>query len=248
MTNFGNNTRDIKEAKKRIREMIWRLLEENNVAEFPKPIYGRIPNFTGADVAARKASKLSVWRKAEVIKANPDSPQKPLRTIALLEGKKVVMASPKLKSGFILIDPNSIPENKILYAASIKGAFMYGKTVSLKEIPQIDLVVTGCVAVDKRGARLGKGGGYAELEYAILREINVVSEETPVLTTIHDLQIVDYIPLEEHDLTVDIAVTPTRIIKFDPRPSKPRGIIWSKLGEKQLLPVIKELRELIKTN
>ncbi len=236
---------DIKKIKQEIRERIWRLLEEKNVALFPRPVYGRIPNFVGAEKAAEKIARMSIWRRASVIKANPDSPQKPLRARALLEGKKVVMASPRLKKGFILLDPRQIPPSKLVYASTIKGAFVYGKILSLKEIPMIDLVVTGCVAVDKKGARLGKGGGYAELEYAILRELGVIDDNTLVVTTIHDLQLVDNIPREPHDLTVDVVATPTKIIKFEPRPPKPKGIIWEILGEKRELPPLKELRSII---
>ncbi len=235
---------DVKKIKEDIRMRIWRLLEEKNIARFPRPVYGRIPNFAGAEKAATRIIKLDEWIKAETVKANPDSPQKPLRYYALLHGKKLVMATPRLRNGFLLLDPRNIPPSRYEYAATIKGAFKYGRLLRLQEIPVIDLVVTGCVAVDKHGNRLGKGGGYAELEYAILRELGLVDEDTWVVTTIHDLQLVDKIPREEHDLTVDTVATPTRLIIFKPRPPKPRGIIWEKLGDKRNLSVIKELIQL----
>jgi len=241
---YPANKDEIKEVKKSIREYIWRIMEEKNIARFPRPVYGRIPNFIGAEQAAEKVFKTSVWKKAEVIKANPDSPQQPLRARALIEGKMLVMASPRLKKGFILLDPRKIPTSRLTYASTIRGAFIYGKIVSLKEIPPVDLVVTGCVAVDLAGNRLGKGGGYAELEYAILRELELINENTPVVTTIHDIQIVEKIPREPHDLTVDIIATPTKLIHVNPRPPKPTGIIWELLGDKIELDVIKELRRI----
>ncbi len=232
---------DVKNVKKRIRERIWRILEEKNIARFPRPVYGRIPNFAGAEKAAQRIILLDEWIKAEVVKANPDSPQKPLRYYALLHGKTLLMATPRLKRGFLLLDPHRIPQGKYSYASTIRGAFIYGRIVSLREIPPVDLIVTGCVAVDKRGVRLGKGGGYAELEYAILREIGAVDEDTPIVTTIHDLQLVDHIPIEPHDLTVDIAATPSRILRFDRIMQRPKGIIWEILGDKRELPIIREL-------
>ncbi len=234
---------NIKKLKQEIRERIWRLLEEKNIARFPRPVYGRIPNFEGADKAAERLFRTSIWRKAKVVKVNPDSPQRLVRYRALIEGKKLVMATPKLKKGFLLLDPRNIPSSSYMYASSIKGAFAYGKILRLEEIPCVDLIVTGCVAVDRYGRRLGKGGGYAELEYAILREINAIDENTYVVTTIHDLQIVDKIPVEEHDLTVDIIFTPTKTIYVEPRPPKPKGIIWEKLGDKINLSIIRELKE-----
>jgi 5-formyltetrahydrofolate cyclo-ligase len=241
----SNNVKtNVKYVKERIRNYIWKIMEEKNIARFPRPVYGRIPNFVGAEQAASIIVSLNIWERSEVVKANPDSPQKPLRYHALLNGKILVMATPRLKEGFLILDPRKIPSPKYGFASTIRGAFMYGYKASLRELPKIDLVVTGCVAVDRRGGRLGKGGGYAELEYAILRELGLIDDSVYVVTTVHDIQIVDYIPLEPHDLTVDIIATPKRLHIIKPRPPKPKGIIWEILGEKAKLGVIRELKKL----
>lgn len=233
----------VKYIKSLIREKVWRLMEELNIADFPRPVYGRIPNFKGAREAADKLATLNIWLKASVIKSNPDSPQYYVRLRALEEGKMLIMASPRLRAGFILIDPCKIPRVKYQQAATIKGAFIYGRMVSLPEIPPIDLVITGCVAVDHRGGRVGKGGGYCELEYGILRELGLITEHTPVATTIHDVQVIkEEVPLEIHDLTVDYYATPSRIVEVKPRGYKPKGIYWELLKpELRELDVIKEL-------
>jgi 5-formyltetrahydrofolate cyclo-ligase len=75
--------------------------------------------------------------------------------------------------------------------------------------PKIDLVVTGCVAVDREFNRLGKGGGYGDREIFLARTLYGY---IPVATTIHDLQLVDRIPVEEHDVKVDIVATPTKLL------------------------------------
>ncbi|MCS7128123.1 MAG: 5-formyltetrahydrofolate cyclo-ligase [Desulfurococcaceae archaeon] len=236
----------VKRVKASIRERVWRLLEETNVAAFPRPVYGRIPNFKGAEAAAQRILGLREWSRAEVVKSNPDSPQYYIRLQALRSGKLVIMASPRLKSGFILIDPRKIPVNKYSSASTIAGAFRYGRLVRLTEIPRVDLVVTGCVAVDKRGVRLGKGGGYAELEYGILRELGAIDDSVLVITTIHDLQVVnDEIPLEQHDIVVDYYATPTRLVKIEPRGYKPKGMYWEIISkELKDLGVIRELGSL----
>jgi 5-formyltetrahydrofolate cyclo-ligase len=235
----------IKAQKQFLREKIWRLLEEKKVASFPRPVYGRIPNFIGAETAAQRLLGLKVWENAEVVKSNPDSPQAHVREHALREGKTIIMATPRLLNGFLIVKPSNIESSRLRQAATIKGAFKYGRKVSLREIPPIDLVVTGCVAVDLRGRRLGKGGGYSELEYAILRELRVLNENTPILTTIHDLQIVEEVPFEPHDYTVDYVATPTRLIRIDAERVRPRGIYWELLGNKENLDVIKELKSIL---
>ena len=235
----------VKAVKTAVRERVWRLLEERGVARFPKPVRGRIPNFVGAEEAAARLFSLDVWRRSRVVKVNPDSPQKPVRLAALRQGKLLVMATPRLRQGFLLLDPRRIPSHLYEKAATIRGAFQLGKIVGLDELKSIDidLIVTGSVAVDTHGNRVGKGEGYAELEYGIARELGIVSEETPVATTVHDLQIVDSIPREPHDLTVDIIATPTKLVKVEPRPPKPPGIMWELLPCEKLreIPVLQEL-------
>jgi len=231
--------------KQRIREHIWRLLEERGVAAFPRPVYGRIPNFKGAEEAAARLTETPEWRRARIVKANPDAPQKWVRLAALRGGKILVMATPRLREGFLLLDPRFIPGNLYGRAATIRGAFQLGKKLSIDELRSmggIDLVVTGSVAVDKRGHRVGKGEGYAEIEYGIMRELGLVGEDTPIATTIHDLQLVEHIPRELYDLAVDIAATPRRLLRFV-GVEKPPGIIWSMLPCKKFkeIPVLQEL-------
>ncbi|MEM4682050.1 MAG: 5-formyltetrahydrofolate cyclo-ligase [Ignisphaera sp.] len=240
---------NVKDIKARIREKVWRTLEEKNIALFPRPVYHRIPNFVGADVAARRLSHLDVFMKARVVKVNPDSPQKHVRYLALLQNKIVIMPTPRIRNGFILLDPLKIPRDKIAEASTISGAYRYGSPVDLLSLPKIDLVVIGSVAVNASGARLGKGEGYAEIEYAILRSLCKIDENTYVVTTVHDEQVVDdYIPIEEHDVGVDIIVTPTKTISIIPRPRKPKGIIWDILPDKKFIeiPILKELRTILK--
>jgi len=114
------------------------------------------------------------------------------------------------------------------------GAFRYGTPIHPSEIPEIDLVVVGSAAVSVYGERLGKGEGYSELEYSILREFNKVSEETPITTTIHDVQVVDFhIPLEPWDFTIDYIFTPTKSIKREGEKKRPPGLLWQHLDRKK---------------
>ena len=102
------------------------------------------------------------------------------------------------------------------------------------------------------GYRLGKGEGFADLEWAMMYTMGAVNENTVVVTTVHDHQILD-IPeqlIEEHDLTVDYIVTPTEVIKTNCTRSKVKGIIWSKLDKERLkrIPVLKKLRKMQRAN
>jgi 5-formyltetrahydrofolate cyclo-ligase len=220
-------------------------LEKERVTLFPGA-RGRIPNFRGANEAARLLSILPEWQKAGDIKANPDSPQRPVRHLALSSGKTLYMAVPRLreKKCFIKVDPAKIPSKKFLEASSIKGAFKFGLATHPKEIPQIDLIVAGSVAVNQKGSRIGKGGGYSDLEYAIGREFGFVKEDVVIVTTIHPLQMAEEeLPETDHDFRIDYIITASEVIATHRKGGRPRGIIRDHLTEEKIseVPILKEI-------
>jgi len=233
-------------TKQALRERVWALLRDRRVARFPFPIEDRIPNFVGAERAAARAAELPAFKRARRLKCNPDAPQRPLRLRALRDGKIVFMAVPRLRAArcFVRLDPARLG-NRLAEAATIGGASRLGEPVLPRDLGRIDLVVAGSVGVNRRGARVGKGGGYSDLEWALARQLGAVDERTPVLTTVHDLQVVDAdIPMTPHDVPVDLVVTPTRVIRTRRRRRKPRGIRWNELSEQQLadMPPLRALR------
>jgi len=234
-----------KEEKAEIRQRIWRRLEDERLAAFPRPVRGRIPNFKGSREAATRLAALSEFREARAIKVNPDAPQLPVRELVLRQGKLLLMPTPRLREGFLLLDPAKLRGQDLRRAASIAGASKLAQRIGLDELPRIDLIVVGTVAVSAEGARVGKGAGYAELEYATLRQLGRIAETVPIATTVHDIQVVDDIPVEPFDVPVDIIVTPTRVLRTHSRLPKPRGILWDLLDPSRLeeMPILKELRE-----
>jgi len=197
----------ISSKKQLLREKIWREMERSRIAAFPLPCRGRIPNFKGAEAAAEKLRQLIEWKNAEVVFVNPDSPQRKVRENALTDEKTLIMASPRLKKGFILINPAGV-KGKERIASTIKGAFKFG--LQVQDFPKPDLIVEGSVAVDVCGHRLGKGHGYSDLEIQILKRM---FGKVLVTTTVHDIQIAEKVPFEEKDEKVSIIVTPTRVIR-----------------------------------
>src|SRR5215470_14135532 len=107
-------------SKDVIRDRIWTALQGERVARFPGA-RGRIPNFIGAERCATLVDTLDVWRNARVIKANPDSPQRALRHLAMKQGKTIYMAVPRLRDEkcFVELDPGRLG-NKLYKASSIK--------------------------------------------------------------------------------------------------------------------------------
>ena len=234
-------------TKEAIRRRVWAALVASGAARFPGA-EGRIPNFVGAEAAAARLAGLEVWRRARRLKANPDSPQRPVRLRALQEGKVVYMAVPRLRQAacFLELDPARLPADALRQAATIKGAFRLGRPVTPEEVPPLDLVVVGSVAVNGRGVRIGKGGGYSDLEYGLGRAYGFLTADTPVITTVHPLQVLgEVLPRQRHDILIDWVVTPEAALRTEPEGTKPEGIYWDLLGEGKLaaIPALTMLRE-----
>ncbi|MBO3678996.1 5-formyltetrahydrofolate cyclo-ligase [Streptomyces sp. NEAU-YJ-81] len=230
------NRAQVQRAKQAVRERVWARLEPTH-----GDVTGRIPSFIGADSAAARLAEHLAWQAASVIKAVPDKAQLPVRARALQEGKRIYMASPKLatENPFYLLDPEnlSIPP---IEAAERRTAAKVARPVGVHEMPVVDLIVCGSVAVNSEGARLGKGAGYSDIEVALLQEAGLIGPNTLIATTVHSLQVVkEVLPESEHDFRVDLIVTPDETIECPPH-SRPPGIIWEHLARDSVaaIPVL----------
>ena len=232
------------ERKADARGWAWDRLQAEKLARFPFPPHGRIPNFVGADLAAKRLFEEAPWGDASAIKVNPDSPQREVRRLALTRGIRVYVPTPRLTGGFHLLDPERIPEADFDAAASLSSMTDHSELVPLDAMPQLDAIVTGCAAVTRAGKRCGKGEGYSDLEFAILRELG--HAPVPVATTVHDAQLVADFPIDANDLPLSLICTPTETIRIpEPLPA-PEGIDWTKLDEEDLarMSLLGELKAL----
>ena len=229
--------------KQELRERVWDELEKSGEARFPYPPHGRIPNFDGADAAAGRLVATEEWQDADVLKSNPDSPQLPVRRAALRGGKTIYMAVPRLRDEqcFLRLDPEEIED--IDHATTIGGSAEVGVPVGPGEMEPIDVIVSGSVAVNHRGGRVGKGEGYSDLEFAILREFGLVDDDTTTATTVHELQVVDReIPTTPQDVPIDLLCTPDRTLRTASS-AKPTGIAWDALDDAKIaeIPILRRL-------
>lgn len=227
------------DEKQRIRERCWGRIDAAPEVRRAPGAVGRIPNFVGAEAAAERLAAHAAWRSARVLKMNPDSPQLALRALAIDAHKRVFMAVPKLGADkpFSRLERAQLGELPALTAASIEGAARYGVPTALEEMGPVEMIVCGSVAVSPTGVRIGKGGGYADIEYALLAELGWVNEQTVIATTVHDLQVLEEaLPETPHDFRVDLIATPTRLYQC-PRGKRPRGIIWDDLDADKIAAI-----------
>ena len=230
--------------KAAIRDRVWIALERAGAA--PRGVHGHIPDFTGADRAAQRLNELAQWQRARTVKANPDRAQQPVRSLALTGEKLLFMAVPRLAEPhpFLRLDPAELGEGPERYGDRVEAA-QRAEPVRIDEMPAVDFIVCGSVAVNTEGVRIGKGAGYADIELALLAEAGLIGGGTTIITTVHELQVLDEpLPRRPHDFTVDHVLTPDRVIACGP-PHRPAGIDWDELGAEQIeaIPVLRDLAE-----
>ncbi|XP_039359919.1 methenyltetrahydrofolate synthase domain-containing protein isoform X2 [Mauremys reevesii] len=236
------------DSKWDIRTKIWDYMEANNVADFPRPVHHRIPNFKGASHAASRLPGLQEFKTAKTIKINPDAPQKTARFLTLEARKTLLVPTPRLRTGLFnkIVPPPGATKEILRICATSQGVKDYSVPIGLDAKVHVDLVVVGSVAVSEKGWRIGKGEGFADMEYAMMVSMGAITEDTPIVTIVHDCQVVDIAEelLDDHDLTVDYIITPTRTIKTGCKRPKPQGIIWHKISYEMLerIPILKNLR------
>ena len=248
--------------KQAVRDAVWNAFDEGDHARFPFPPHDRIPNFAGADAAAARLARTPEWESAATLKANPDAPQLPVRRAALRAGKTLYVAQPRLRDPdpFLRLDPAAIPADEIDDATTVSGISAYGAPAAPAAVSDVDLIVAGSVGVATDGFRIGKGEGYSDLEWAVLRELGAVDGDTTVATTVHELSVLDgpesavrgsvagdggaaALPTPDaHDVPLDLIATPDRTVRTDTPHARPDGVDWDALDDakRSAIPVLAE--------
>ncbi|XP_038053058.1 methenyltetrahydrofolate synthase domain-containing protein-like [Patiria miniata] len=236
-------------TKASIRQRVWNFLEEKNIACFPRPVHHRIPNFKGAAAANERLKHLDAFQTARTVKVNPDKPQEQARFLTLEARKTLLVPTPRLRSGLFnrIVPPPNPNKEDLRKCSTSQGVKQFSLPVGLDSKMTVDIVIIGSVAVSRKGFRIGKGEGYADMEFAMMSTMGAVDQNTVVVTTVHDCQVMDDIPdhlIGSHDLTVDYILTPTETIRCDCDRPKPSGIVWSKLNAEKFsqIPILKTLR------
>jgi 5-formyltetrahydrofolate cyclo-ligase len=193
------------DTKDRVREWVWNAIEARELARFPKPCHGRIPNFEGAKKAAGILGALEAFRAAEAVFVAPDLALRPCRDRVLLDEKVLAFATPGM--GEFKEFGSGTPRRD----TSIRGLKRYGDPLRTP----ISVLILGSVAADLRGNRIGKGRGYGDREVAWLRRRNLLLAGAVVVTVVHPVQVFDDFSslMEPTDEPVDWIVTPDEVLE-----------------------------------
>ncbi|SPP88255.1 blast:Methenyltetrahydrofolate synthase domain-containing protein [Drosophila guanche] len=246
----SSTTQPVEPTKRSLRVQTWKKIQEGKVGIGFNNIFNRIPAFVDADKAAALLIQEEEFKKAEHIKVNIDRALHDFKEQALLADKSVYLPSTRDSSALCLkVDvPADATEEQKKEALRVQDILKFRTEIGLESKLKLDLVVIGSVVVSREGYRIGRGNGFADLDIGLLIELGAITPDTVIATIVHDLQVVDTLPLDlfqKYDTPVDIIVTPTEVIRVAKRLPRPNGVFWEILSERRLkiLPVLQQLKE-----
>jgi 5-formyltetrahydrofolate cyclo-ligase len=233
----------------RLRRVVWQRLAQvaKPDSRFDLDFANFIPDFDGSRDCLRRIRAMPEYRRARTLFVTPDNNLEGFRAAALSDGKELIVSTYGIRRGFIALHPRRIPHDSFALAATLDGQERLGAALTLTELRthrSVDLVVSGSAAVTTDGVHFGKGHGYLDIEWGLLRELNLAQPGTPVVVAVHECQVVDErVPHAPFDCTVDVIVTPTRMLRCRPPLPKPRGIFWERINAATLaqVPYLAEL-------
>ncbi|XP_055625731.1 uncharacterized protein LOC129768246 [Toxorhynchites rutilus septentrionalis] len=240
-------------TKRSLRLDIWQKMREMKLSPLRRfSIFNKIPNFTGADEAAEKLAQTEEFKKANTIKVNIDLAQQHVK-LEVLKAGKTLLVPPAQQSPNVYAKIKCSNMSELDAATQKKIIKLQGPPDTFEEIgmtgtEKIDMVVVGSCAVSRQGYRIGKGNGYVDLDIAILNELGLITKDTLIVTTVHDVQVFDTLPEElfkNYDLPLDLIVTPTEVIRVEKKLRRSTGIQWHLLSSRRLdiVPVLKCMKE-----
>lgn len=182
--------------------------------------------------AAQKLRAVQAYREAATVFATLSEPLHQARINCLVDGKDLVMPGPSIRAGFYLLPARSLPFRELAPAVTGKGIVQKGRLLKIKDLAglSVALLLTGSLAVDEKGGRIGDGHGFFDLCCALLGEFGALPEDWRALTFIREDQLAaEPLPQDDWDIKMAGAVTPAGIHAFEVPVQRPR-IFWEALS------------------
>lgn len=229
----GRGTYVVQSTK--VRWLVWDHLVEvaRPDSRFDLDVSRFVPDFDGRERCDAQVQALPDYAAARTVFVAPDNSLESLREEALADGKQILVPTYGMRRGFVLIDGADLDPADRRLAATLDGMERCGRELTLPDLRALEpvgLVVTGAVAVTRRGLHFGGGDGFFDLEWGLLRHCGLATPHTTVVAVVHSCQIVDAdIRPVPHDAVVDLIVTPEATALASPPLPKPDGLFWDEI-------------------
>lgn len=216
------------------------------------------PDFRNSADAVEHVAELSCYRSARTLLVTSDNSLERLRYRALRDGKRLLVATYRLRRGFLLLDPSRISEDRYELAACLDGMEKpgHGRAVSLASMMddgfKIDMCVTGGLAFNEQGIVIWEGHALFEVQWALLSDIKMLNATTPVVAVAHSCQIIAETQFDMEafgiensgEVQCDFLVTPERVLAIGGAVKPIGGVNFDTVDTEALnnIPPLQELK------
>lgn len=201
------------------------------------------PDFRDSASAVERVRALPCYKSATTILVTSDNSLEQLRFNALKDGKKVLVATYRLRRGFVLVDPARIGDGKFELAACLDGMEKpgIGRSLTMSQIRDegimIDLCATGVLAISEEGVVIWEGQDLFEVQWALLNDVKSLTPVTPVVAIAHSCQVVSnasegadkFMPTKSGEVQCDFVITPEKTIAVEAAIKPTADIDFSKI-------------------
>jgi 5-formyltetrahydrofolate cyclo-ligase len=176
-----------------LREQIWSNLVRENAAAYPMPPHGHNPNFKDARAAARNLMLHPTLKTSSVVLVGMEAALLPLREMILEAEKTLIVPHRTKKDAYWKLE--HVPKK----AAKIGNFHLFGSSCDLTGV---QCAVIASVAIDKFGARLSKGFGFAAHGAPI---------DVPTLSIAHEVMLLEKLDFPA-DSVLQAFATPEKLV------------------------------------
>ena len=237
------------DSKEKLRKQVW--VQLRAVAQpdsrFHWDFNKFIPDFENSEVCAETICRTPYYQSAKTVLATPDNSLTSFRLRCLIDQKSLIIPTYGMGRGFMLLEPSDFPKEMSEFAATLDGIERFAHSYPIFESgiqKAPDLMISGASVLNREGVRISSEPNYFDIEWLVLSFLHLVTDQTPIMTIVHNCQIVDmhYDPMP-YSLVTDLIVTPTNTYTTGgryprPEPSVLRTLPWEVLHE---IPILREL-------
>jgi 5-formyltetrahydrofolate cyclo-ligase len=229
------------------RRQVWLSLQSVALPDsrFHRDFSRFIPDFVGSRTCCASVCATPLYEDAGILFVTPDNSLVDLRERCLLDSKTLIVPSYGLTRGFFLLTPADVPSGQEAFAASLDGLERFGHPCALANLPAPQALFSGASVINREGLRVSPGPSFFDLEWLILVAAGLADENTPIITIVHDCQMVELRvnPLP-YAVGSDLIITPSQVRHTGrpyPRPaaSAIHALPWEILQE---VPVLQEMQ------
>lgn len=185
----------------------------------------------GGGKIAEQLRRQDFYRQARTVFATPAALLHQARMNSLLDSKLLVTPTPGLRDCFYCIKPHTVPFRQLGLAMTESGMRRFGHRLDPGEMLTIDLLLTGALAVDPEGTRLGNGTGYFDLTCALLAANGWLVEVPQILAVVDKTQqVVGPLPRDPWDIPLTGVITVEGCERFAEQGRREFPIFWQELS------------------